>query len=134
MPGAVLLALDYAERHGMPLIDVLQEVSFPQGKVVVGARMQRRLASRAGYLTRLVDSSPEHATVVVVGPDGKQVGRPVTYTMDTARALEICFKKVKGQIERDDAGQPVLKEPWRDSENMLFHRATTRATRPLRPV
>ena len=115
-PGAVLLALDYAQRNELALVDVFAEVAFPSGKPVVGARMQRKLASRFGCITRLIDSSPEHATVAVIGPGGEEIGRS-TYTMETAKALGICYEK----------NGTTFKGPWQDPENMLYHRATTRA-------
>ena len=114
-PGAVLLALDYAQRNELALVDVFAEVAFQGGKPIVGARMQRKLASRFGCITRLIDSSPEHATVAVFDADGKKLGES-TYRLETAKALGICFEK-DGQ---------TFKGPWRDPENMLYHRATTR--------
>ncbi|WP_196300583.1 hypothetical protein, partial [Streptococcus pneumoniae] len=68
-------------------------VSFRDGKSSVGARLQRKLASRAGYVTRKIAGDETFCTVAVIGPDGHEVGGEgngrFTYTIELARALNL---------------------------------------------
>ncbi len=110
-PGACLMALDWADRHDVSIFEALSEVSMVYGKPVVSAKMQKRLAARAGYRTEVVESSPKAAAVVVVRPDGAR-SEPYRYTIETAQAHNL--------VKRSDV--------WKaDPEWMLIKRATTRA-------
>ena len=110
-PGACLLAMDWAERNDVAILDVLANVSFVGGKPVIGARMQKKLAARAGYRTQKIEGDERSCTVAVFDPGNVELGR-ATYTIEMAQAL--------GLISRS----PVWKA---DPAQMLFHRATTRA-------
>jgi hypothetical protein len=110
-PGSCMLAIDWSDRNGVPILDVLASVSFVNGKPLVGARLQRKLAARAGYLTRKVAGDERSCTVAVFGPEGTEVGS-YTFTIEQARALKL--------VDRS----PVWKA---DPAQMLWHRATTRA-------
>ena len=110
-PGACLLAMDWAERNDIAILDVLANVSFVHGKPVIGARMQKKLAARVGYRTAKIEGDETFCTVAVYGPDNVEIGR-ATYTMEMAQALNL------------PARSPVWKA---DPAQMLFHRATTRA-------
>lgn len=110
-PGACLLAMDWAERNNVAILDVLAQVSFVHGKPVVGARMQKKLAARAGYRTQKVEGDERSCTVAVFGPDGVELGRS-TFTFEMAERLDLV------------KNNPLYRK---DPAQMLFHRATTRA-------
>ena len=109
-PGACMLAIDWAGRNGVSILEAIGEVSFVHGRPVVSARLQKKLASRAGYRTQKISGDETQCTVAVIDPQGEKVGE-ATYTIEQAQALGIA----KGQIWQADPAQ------------MLFHRATTRA-------
>lgn len=110
-PGACLLAMDWAERNDVAILDVLANVSFVHGKPVIGARMQKKLAARVGYRTQKVAGDETYCTVAVYDPDGVELGQ-ATYTIEMAQALNLTSRSAV----------------WRaDPAQMLFHRATTRA-------
>lgn len=110
-PGACLLALDYAERYQLPIIEVTSQVSFRNGRATVGARLQRKLASRQGWRTKPVEMSETACTVAVYNPQGQEEGR-AEYTIELANAI----------------GHGKTNELYaKDPAKMLFHRATTRA-------
>jgi len=109
--GACLLAVDWADRNDVGILEALGQVAFVHGKPVVSAVMQRKLAARAGYGTKLIGGDNESATVAVIGPDGKEVGR-ATYTIGLAQDLDLVNKSAV----------------WKaDPAHMLVLRATTRA-------
>lgn len=109
-PGSCLMVLDWADRHDVSIFEALAEVSMVYGRPVISAKMQKRLAARAGYRTEVVESSPQAAAVVIVRPDGTK-SEPYRYTIETAKALGL----VKGNV-------------WTaDPQWMLIKRATTRA-------
>ena len=109
--GACLLAVDWAERNDVGILEALGQVAFVHGKPVVSAVMQRKLAARAGYGTKLIDGNHETATVAVIDPDGNEVGR-ATYTIGLAQDLDLVNKSAV----------------WKaDPAHMLVLRATTRA-------
>ena len=110
-PGACLLAIDWANRNDVAILDAIAEVAFVYGRPVVSARMQKRLASRAGYRTKKIDGDEQSCTVAVIGPDGEEIGRS-TYTIELAQAHKLT---TRSDVWKADPGQ------------MLFHRATTRA-------
>lgn len=110
-PGACLLAVDWADRNDVGILEALGQVAFVHGKPVVSAVLQRKLAARAGYTTKLIEGDERAATVAVIGPDGAEVGR-ATYTIELAQELGIM------------KGSQVWKA---DPAHMLVLRATTRA-------
>lgn len=58
-PGAVLLAQDYAERHDLPLMTVIQNVSFINGKPFLSAELWQEFAKRAGKRVQIVGTVTE---------------------------------------------------------------------------
>lgn len=110
-PGAVMLAMDWAEAHDVTLFDTLGHVAFFGGKATVEARLQRQMAARNGYFTKVVDEGPEHCTVAVYDAAGNEHGR-YTMTLDAAMKLD-AYNRNKN---------------WKKSpDQMLLARATTRA-------
>lgn len=109
-PGACMMALDWSERNDVPLLDVIAHVAFLRGKPVVETVLQKRMAGRHGYRTRVVESSDTAATVAVIEPSGEEAGR-YTYTIEKARAYGLA-----------DKDQYKADPEW-----MLIKRATTRA-------
>lgn len=114
--GGCLMAIDWSIRYNVAIFEVLGGVSFRNGRATPDARMQKKLASRSGYLTRKIAGDEKSCTVAVYGPDGKEVngdgnGR-FTYTIAIAEALGLTR-------------QNALY--GKDPAVMLYHRATTRA-------
>ena len=110
-PGAVMLAMNWAEQHDVALLDAIANVGFIGGKPVVGARMQKELAARAGFSCRPTDEGPDHCTATVYDAAGNPVGS-YTFTHEMAKKLDAYQSNPN---YRKDLGQ------------MLLHRATTRA-------
>ena len=109
--GAILLAMDWANKRGLDLITALQSVSFVNGRPVIDATMQRALARQAGYRVTVSDASATSATVTVA-EQGEVIGS-ASFTIADAKAAGL-----------------VGKENWKNyAEDMLVARATTRAIR-----
>lgn len=116
-PGAILLAMDWADRHGVSTMDALHGVSWVQGRPVIDATLQRSLAIKAGYRIIPTEVSRETATVQVVLQSTGQVLGSATYTMDDARTAGLASK-----------------DNWKKNpEDMLLARASTRAVRRFAP-
>lgn len=110
-PGAIMLAVDWAERHQVALFDVIQHVSFKRGRVTVSARLQKELAAREGFYSKPVEEGGDFCTVAVYNVNGDELGR-FTYTLQMAESL----------------GLPGRNSNWaKTPDQMLYHRATTRA-------
>lgn len=116
-PGACYLLCEWSERHQVSTLEAMAEVSFNRGRASVGARMQRKLASRLGFRTQKVEGDKSSCTVAVLDPTGKEVGRS-TYTYELAERLGIIYGKDGRTLKPTWAGDPA---------QMLYHRATTRA-------
>lgn len=113
-PGAVLLALAWAQQHDLDVLTTLQGVTFIEGRAVVDATMQRALAMRAGYELRI--GLREDAATVEVLRHGEGIGA-ATYSMADAERAGLAGKK-----------------NWQQNpEDMLVARATTRAVRRFAP-
>jgi hypothetical protein len=113
-PGAVLLALAWAQQHDVDLLTAIQQVSFVEGRAVVDATMQRALAKRAGYELRI--GLRDDAATVEVFQHGEGLGA-ATYSMADAEAAGLTAKR-----------------NWQQNrEDMLVARATTRAVRRFAP-
>ena len=112
-PGAVLLAMDWADRVGLSVMDAIHGVAWVQGKPVIDATLQRALATRAGYRILVTDASRESVTAkVVLTATGETLGS-VTYTIEDARTAGLAGK-----------------DNWKKNpEDMLVARATSRAVR-----
>ena len=112
-PGAVLLAMDWADRVGLSVMDAIHGVAWVQGKPVIDATLQRALATRAGYRILVTDASPQSVTAkVVLMATGETLGS-VTYTIEDARTAGLAGK-----------------DNWKKNpEDMLVARATSRAVR-----
>ena len=109
-PGAVLLAIDWAERHDVSVMDAIHGVSWVQGRPVVDSTLQRALASNAGYAVRVTQANGQSATVKVYGNGGELIGE-ATYTMDEAKQAGLAGK-----------------DNWKKHPtDMMVARATTRA-------
>ena len=109
--GAILLAMDWANKRGLDLITALQSVSFFDGKPMIDATMQRALARQAGYRVIVSDASATSATVTV-SEQGEVIGS-ATFTIEEAKAAGLTSKNT-----------------WKNyAEDMLVARATTRAIR-----
>ena len=109
-PGAVLLAIDWAERHDVSVMDAIHGVSWVQGRPVVDSTLQRALASNAGYSVRVTQANAQSATVKVYGNGGELVGE-ATYTIDEAKQAGLAGK-----------------DNWKKHPtDMMVARATTRA-------
>ncbi len=115
-PGAVLLAKAWADSRGVDVLTAIQTVSFVDGKPVVDATMQRALADRQGFDVRVVDVSPQAATVEVWR--GETMRGAATYTLDDAASAGLANK-----------------QNWqRHPQAMLVARATTQALRWFAPT
>ncbi|HKY15999.1 MAG TPA: hypothetical protein VJM33_13825 [Microthrixaceae bacterium] len=113
-PGAVLLAIGWAQEHDVSLLTAIQNVAFIEGKAVVDASMQRALAKRAGYELEITVS--DHTAAVHILQGGKALGS-ASYSMEDARQAGLADKN-----------------NWRrNPEDMLVARATTRAIRRFAP-
>ena len=112
-PGAVLLAMDWADRVGLSVMDAIHGVAWVQGKPVIDATLQRALATRAGYRILVTDASRTSVTAkVVLTATGETLGS-VTYTIEDARTAGLAGK-----------------DNWKKNpEDMLVARATSRAVR-----
>lgn len=111
-PGAVLLAMDWADRVGLSVMDAIHGVAWVQGKPVIDATLLRALATRAGYRVLVTDASRESATAKVVLQTGETLGT-VTYTIEDAKTAGLAGK-----------------DNWKKNpEDMLVARATSRAVR-----
>lgn len=109
-PGAIVLAMDWADRHNLSIMDAIHGVAWVQGRPVIDASLQRALAQNAGYRVIVEDVSTESAAVSVSNADGELIGR-ATYTIDEA--------KVAGLAGKDN---------WKKNPaDMLVARASTRA-------
>jgi hypothetical protein len=112
-PGAVLLAMDWADRVGLSVMDAIHGVAWVQGKPVIDATLLRALATRAGYRVLVTDASRTSATAkVVLTTTGETLGS-VTYSMEDAKTAGLAGK-----------------DNWKKNpEDMLVARATSRAVR-----
>jgi hypothetical protein len=114
-PGAVMLALGFAESRGLDILTVVGSVAFVGGKPIIDATLQRALAKRGGYTIKVTEASTESATVEV-WENGVQLGA-ATYTIADATTAGLAGK-----------------DNWRKNpEDMLVARATTRAIRRHAP-
>ena len=114
-PGAVWLAMEWANRRDMDVMTAMQNVSFYEGKPLVDATMQRSLAIQAGYEID-IEGDNTSATVTVTKP-GDTKKHSATFTIKEAEAAGLTRK-------------PVWKSYAAD---MLVARATTRALRRHAP-
>lgn len=115
-PGAVLLAKAWADSRGVDVLTAIQTVAFIDGKPIVDATMQRALADRQGYDVRVVDVSPQAATVEVWR--GETMRGAATYTLEDAASAGLANK-----------------QNWqRHPQAMLVARATTQALRWFAPT
>ena len=114
-PGACLLVMDWSESHGVALFDAMGHVAFFNGKATVEARLQRAMAARAGYFTRVTaegdEPGHEYCTVAVYDSAGTELG---SYTMTHAKAMLLDV------YQRNANYKKAL-------DQMLLARATTRA-------
>jgi len=112
-PGAVLLAMDWADRVGLSVMDAIHGVAWVQGKPVIDATLLRALAIKAGYRVLVTDASRTSATAkVVLTTTGETLGS-VTYSMEDAKTAGLAGK-----------------DNWKKNpEDMLVARATSRAVR-----
>lgn len=109
-PGAILLAIDWAERHDLAVMDAIHGVAWVQGRPVVDSTLQRAMARNAGYDVRVTEASDTKATVRVL-INGSTVVGTASYTIEEARAAGL-----------------TSKDNWkRHTTDMLVARATTRA-------
>ena len=109
-PGAILLAIDWAERHDLAVMDAIHGVAWVQGRPVVDSTLQRAMARNAGYDVRVTEASDTKATVRVL-VNGTTVVGTASYTIDEARAAGLTGK-----------------DNWKKhTTDMLVARATTRA-------
>jgi hypothetical protein len=109
-PGAILLAIDWAERHDLAVMDAIHGVAWVQGRPVVDSTLQRAMARNAGYDVRVTEATDTKATVRVL-VNGSTVVGTASYTIDEARAAGL-----------------TSKDNWkRHTTDMLVARATTRA-------
>lgn len=114
-PGAVVLALGFAESRGLDILTVVGSVAFVGGKPIIDATLQRALAKRAGYVVRITRADDQAATVEI-HEGGQKLGE-ATYTIGHAQAAGLAGK-----------------DNWRkNTEDMLVARATTRAIRRFAP-
>lgn len=114
-PGAVVLAIGFAEARGHDILTVLANVSFLNGKPLIDATFQRAEAIRLGYDVRITHADEQSATAEV-WRGGEKRGE-ATYTIEHARAAGLAGK-----------------QNWRQNpEDMLVARATTRAIRRHAP-
>lgn len=114
-PGAVLLAMEWADRRGMDLMTAIQNVSFYEGKPLVDATMQRSLAEREGYQLT-VEGDAQSATVTVTKPNGQSDS--ASFTIEEAEKADLLKKPVWQKYPGD----------------MLVARATARALRRFAPA
>jgi hypothetical protein len=112
-PGAVLLAMDWADRVGLSVMDAIHGVAWVQGRPVIDATLLRALAIKAGYRVLVTEASRTSATAkVVLTTTGETLGS-VTYSMEDAKTAGLAGK-----------------DNWkRNPEDMLVARATSRAVR-----
>ena len=109
-PGAILLAIDWAERHDLAVMDAIHGVAWVQGRPVVDSTLQRAMARNAGYDVRVTEATDTKATVRVL-VNGSTVVGTASYTIEEARAAGL-----------------TSKDNWkRHTTDMLVARATTRA-------
>lgn len=109
-PGAVVLAMDWADRHDVSIMDAIHGVAWVQGRPVIDASLQRALAQNAGYRVVVEDVSPESASVAVSASTGELIGR-ATYSMEEARVAGLAGK-----------------DNWKKNpSDMMVARASTRA-------
>jgi len=109
-PGAILLAIDWAERHDLAVMDAIHGVAWVQGRPVVDSTLQRAMARNAGYDVRVTEASDTKATVRVL-VNGTTVVGTASYTIDEAKAAGLTGK-----------------DNWKKhTTDMLVARATTRA-------
>lgn len=114
-PGAVVLAIGFAEARQLDILTVLANVTPINGKPTIDATLQRSLAERAGYDVRVTRVDADAATVEI--HRGGQILGSATYTMENARTAGLASK-----------------DNWRKNpEAMLVARATTRAMRWFAP-
>jgi hypothetical protein len=91
-PGAVLLALGWADQHGLDPWTAMESMTFIQGKRTISAEMQAALADRAGFRVTPTDVSDTAATVAVVDKrTGETIGQ-ATFTIDDAKAMGLTGK------------------------------------------
>jgi nucleotide-binding universal stress UspA family protein len=85
-PGAILLLMSWAEKHGKDLLTAAQGVRVSdQGQVIVMAEMRVELANDKGFdITDITDDAVRRTecTVLVVGPGLPPEGRPYTVRLD----------------------------------------------------
>lgn len=112
-PGAVLLAMDWADRVGLSVMDAIHGVAWVQGKPVIDATLLRALATKAGYRVLVTSASRTTATATVrLIATGETLGE-VTYTIEDAKTAGLAGK-----------------DNWKKNpEDMLVARATSRAVR-----
>lgn len=89
-PGAILLAREWADAHGVDLLTTIQTVNFVKGRPIVDAAMQRALAQRSGYRLHIDADQAGQATVTVANSTG-ELGT-VTYTMADADQAGLAGK------------------------------------------
>lgn len=108
-PGAVFLALEWAQQRNLAVLDVLHGVAFVHGKPVIDSTLQRALAIAAGYRLTITHADEQRATVVVTR-NNEQLGT-ASFTIEEARTAGLAGK-----------------DNWkRHPTEMMVARATTRA-------
>ena len=108
-PGAVFLALEWAQQRNLAVLDVLHGVAFVHGKPVIDSTLQRALAIAAGYRLTITQADEQRATVVVTR-NNEQLGT-ASFTIEEARTAGLAGK-----------------DNWkRHPTEMMVARATTRA-------
>ena len=114
--AAILLAMDWAQKHDLDLVSTLQSVSFYNGKPIVDATMQRALVQRAGYRLTIETATDTESTVAIGDSAGTLIGR-ASFTLEEAKRANLLDKDVW--------------KKWRS--DMLVAGATRRAVRRYAP-
>jgi hypothetical protein len=120
-PGAVLLLMSWAEKHGKDLLTAGQGISVNEkGQLIVSSEMRVELANDRGY--DIVDITPDNArqercTVRVTGPGLPPDGRELTVRM------EDVHESVRKLTTKSGAPTPWATSP----ADMLLRTAQRRA-------
>lgn len=127
----VFLVMEWGQVLDLHPVAALQEVHVVKGKVGCSAKLMRAQVRRAGHDFRILENTPQRATVQVVLVDSRS-SVPFSFSVEDAARAKLCSIAQDGTVRARTQGGDV--KPWEaHTATMLLERATSAAVRGTCP-
>lgn len=90
-PADILLAMQYAESLGIPVMQAIVGVHVIDGRPSMSAELMQALVRRAGHRLR-VESGDNYATCTIIRRDDPEYSHTVSYTLEDAQSAGLLKK------------------------------------------